>query len=112
MAVAWSKRAALRAGYGAVVAVLVLSAVEAYSIQVGVSQQHLEIYRRFVQQDEALSTLRRNLWLAGNRVRDFFINPTELSGDDLSIHLRVLKEEDEAVFQVLERSPRHRAVVP
>ena len=112
MAVAWSKRTALRAGYGAVLAVLVLSAVEAYSIQVGVSQQHLEIYRRFVQHDEELSTLRRNLWLAGNRVRDFFINPTALSGEDLSMQLRVLKDEDESVLQMLERSPRYQAVVP
>src|SRR4051812_39750847 len=39
VAVAWSKRTALRTGYGAVIAVLVLSAVEAYRIQVSVSQQ-------------------------------------------------------------------------
>ena len=43
MAVAWSKRTVLRAGYGAVIAVLVLSTVEAYRIQVSVSRQHLEI---------------------------------------------------------------------
>ena len=49
-----------------VIAVLVLSTVEAYRIQVSVSRQHLEIYRHFVEQEEALSTLRRNLWLAGS----------------------------------------------
>jgi signal transduction histidine kinase len=112
MAVAWSKRAALRTGYGAIIAVLVISAVEAYQIQTGVSQQQLEIYRRYVEQDEALSTLRRNLWLAGNRVRDFFINPTPASGEELTANLRSLKEENEAVLRVLERSPRHRAAVP
>lgn len=112
MAVAWSKRAALRAGYGAVIAVLVLSAIEAYHIQVSVSKQHLEIYRRYVEQDEALSTLRRNLWLAGNRVRDFFINPTVATGQELQGHLRVLKEEDEAVLHILEKAPRHRSSVP
>jgi hypothetical protein len=48
MAAGWSKRAVLRAGYGAVIAVLVLSTVEAYRIQVGVSRQHLEIYRHTV----------------------------------------------------------------
>ena len=53
------------------IAVLVLSTVEAYRIQVSVSRQHLEIYRHFVEQEEALSTLRRNLWLAGNYVREF-----------------------------------------
>ena len=80
MAAGWSKRAVLRAGYGAVIAVLVLSAMEAYRIQISVSRQHLEIYRHFVEQDEALSTLRRNLWLAGNYVRDFFIQNTPRAG--------------------------------
>src|SRR5438876_1043172 len=72
----WSKRAGLRAGYDAVMLVLVISAYEAYRIQDSVSRQHLEIYRHFVEQDEALATLRKNLWLAGNYVRDFFINST------------------------------------
>jgi signal transduction histidine kinase len=112
MAVAWSKRAALRTGYGAVLAVLILSAVEAYRIQVGVSQQHLEIYRRFVEQDEALSALRRNLWLAGNRVRDFFINPTPQSGAELLTHVGALRTENDAALRVLQRFPRYRAVVP
>src|SRR5947199_216983 len=83
MAATWSKRTVLRAGYGAVIAVLVLSTVEAYRIQVGVSRQHLEIYRHFVEQEEALSTLRRNLWLAGNHVRDFFIRNTPEQGAEL-----------------------------
>src|SRR5271157_6130855 len=71
-----SKRAVLRAGYGAVIAVLVLSAAETYRIQLSVSEQHLEIYRNFADQDVALAKLRRNLWLAGNYVRDYFINTT------------------------------------
>jgi hypothetical protein len=66
----------LRAGYGAIIGVLILPALEAYRIQVNVSQQHVEIYRHFVEQDEALTTLRRNLWLASIYVRDFFIDPT------------------------------------
>ena len=80
MALGWSKRAGLRAGFGAVIAVLILSAFEAYWIQVNVSRQHLEIYRHFVSQDEALATLRKNVWLAGNHVRDFFINNTPAQG--------------------------------
>jgi signal transduction histidine kinase len=112
MAVAWTKRAALRTGYGAVIAVLVLSAIEAYRIQVSVSQQHLEIYRRFVEQDEALSTLRRNLWLAGNRVRDFFIDPTPSSGDELSKNMLALQAENDRALRVLAGYPRYRSVVP
>jgi len=108
----WSKRTVLRAGFGAVIAVLVLSAVEAYRIQVSVSRQHLEIYRHFVEQEEALSTLRRNLWLAGNHVRDFFIRNTPEQGQELIAQLTLLEEEDEGALQILQRAPTHRAVAP
>ena len=101
MAAGWSKRAVLRAGYGAVIAVLVLSTVEAYRIQVSVSRQHLEIYRHFVEQEEALTTLRRNLWLAGNYVRDFFIQNTPEQGAVLVAQLQKLEQEDERAFRVL-----------
>ena len=112
MSLGWSKRVALRAGYAAVIIVLVLSAVEAYRIQSGISQQHLEIYRRYVEHDEALAILRRNLWLAGNRVRDFFINPSPESGAELTGHLQSLRAEDDQVLTVLGRSPRYRSAVP
>src|SRR5213080_2195131 len=99
MAAAWSKRTVLRAGYSAVIAVLVLSTVEAYRIQVSVSKRHLEIYRHFVEQEEALSTLRRNLWLAGNHVRDFFIQNTEAQGAELQRELSILEQEDANALQ-------------
>jgi hypothetical protein len=38
-----SKRAVLRTGYGAILAVLVFAAAEAYRIQSSISDQHLEI---------------------------------------------------------------------
>src|SRR4051794_28542214 len=57
-----SRRAVLRAGYGAVIAVLVFAAIEAYRIQVSASVQHLEIYRHYVDQDATLAVLRRNHW--------------------------------------------------
>ena len=112
MANGWSKRTVLRAGYGAVIAVLVLSTVEAYRIQVSVSRQHLEIYRHFVEQEEALSTLRRNLWLAGNYVREFFIQNTPAQGVELVSQLQRLQREDELALSFLERVPLHRQVVP
>ena len=112
MAAGWSKRTVLRAGYGAVIAVLVLSTVEAYRIQVSVSRQHLEIYRHFVEQEEALSTLRRNLWLASNYVREFFIQNTREQGVELVSQLRRLEEEDEVALRHLEGAPMHRQMVP
>jgi signal transduction histidine kinase len=108
----WSKRAALRAGYGAVIAVLVLSAAEAYRIQVSVSRQHLESYRHYVEQDEALATLRRNLWLAGNYVRDFFIDATPAQAGVLRAQLETLQSEDERALDYLSHTSGHADVVP
>jgi signal transduction histidine kinase len=98
---ALSRRTVLRAGYAGVVAVLVLSAVEAYRIQTTVSRQHLEIYRRYVDQDQALSTLRLNLWLAGNYVRDFFINTTPAQGAVLRSQIDSLKASSEKALRDL-----------
>ena len=108
----WSKRAVLRAGYGAVIAVLVFSAIEAYRIQVSVSRQHLEIYRHYVEQDEALATLRRNLWLAGNYVRDFFIDPTPTQAGVLRGQLESLNREDAKALDYLSHTATHADVVP
>src|SRR5258708_3678259 len=112
MAAGWSKRTVLRAGYGAVIAVLVLSTVEAYRIQVSVSRQHLEIYRHFVEQDEALATLRKNLWLAGTYVRDFLINTTPAQPALFRRQLEDLKRENDQALRDLEKAPHHQRVVP
>ena len=106
-----SKRARLHAGYGAVIAVLVLSAIEAYNIQIGVSRQHLEIYRHFVEQDEALATLRRNVWLVGNSARDFFIDSTPAEGELLHAQLRESRAENEAALRALATHPGHSSAV-
>jgi signal transduction histidine kinase len=108
----FSKRAGLRAGFGAVIAVLILSAFEAYWIQVNVSRQHLEIYRHFVIQDEALATLRKNVWLAGNNVREFFIDNSPAQGQVLLRRLEELSHENETALDVLERNGSHRLAVP
>jgi len=112
VALAWSKRTALRAGYGAVIGVLVLSTFEAYRIQNEVSEQHLEIYRHFIEQDDALSTLRRNLWLASIYVRDYLIDPTPARGELLVSQLQTTYGENEQALQALNREPGHRRIVP
>ncbi len=97
------KGGVLRAGYGAVIVVLVLSAGEAYRIQASLSRQHFSIYRHYVDQDRALSTLRRNLWQAGNDVRDFFIRTTPEQAQTLQSQLDVLKKENDQALDNLER---------
>jgi len=108
---ALSKRAALRAGYAAVIAVLIFAAVEAYRIQSSVSEQHLEIYRHYVEQDATVAILRRNLWLAGTYVRDFFIQTTPEQGRLLSDQLNQLRAEDDAALDKLARMGVNRGVL-
>ena len=97
----------LRAGYAAVIAVLVFSAVEAYHIQLSVSQQHVDIYRRYVDEEDSLTTLRRNIWLAGNYVRDFFIRNTPDQAQTLAAQLVPLRaESDQALTHLAKLSPQ------
>jgi signal transduction histidine kinase len=108
---ALSKRAVLRTGYGAVIVLLVLSAVEAYRIQVSVSQQHLDIYRHYVEQEAALAALRRNLWQAGTDVRDFFIQTTPEQAAILRSQVQALKADDAVALDRLAKTGAGPAVV-
>lgn len=82
---------------------LVFAAVEAYRIQSSVSEQHLEIYRHYVDQDATVAILRRNLWLAGTYVRDFFIQTTPQQATLLQAQLRELRAEDDLALARLRR---------
>ena len=82
---------------------LALSAAEAYHIQLSVSEHHLDIYRRYAQEETSLSGLRRNLWLVGNDVRDFFIAPTESRAELLQSQIRQLESDDRRVFGELKK---------
>jgi signal transduction histidine kinase len=101
----------LRAGYAAVIAVLVFAAVEAYRIQSTVSEQSLEIYRHYVDQDATVAILRRNLWLSGTYVRDFFIQTTPEQAAVLRSQLETLRAEDDAAIEHLARIGVNRVVV-
>jgi signal transduction histidine kinase len=106
------KRSVLRAGYAAVIGVLVFSAFEAYRIQQNVSQQHLDIYRHYVDEEDALTTLRRNVWLAGNYVRDFFIRTTPDQGQMLQSQLGALEMESAQALDRLARTSPQSPLLP
>ena len=105
---ALSKRAVLRIGYGAVIGILVFAAVEAYRIQSTVSEQSVEIYRHYVDQDTAVATLRRNLWLTGTYIRDFFIQTTPQQAAILEEQFKTLNGENDAALEHLDKiSTKH-----
>jgi signal transduction histidine kinase len=56
--------------------------------------------------------LRKNVWLAGNYVRDFFVNSTPAQGVMLSRQLEDLAKENQSALAALERGPSHQRVVP
>jgi len=87
-----SKRTVIRVGFALVIALLVLSAGEAYRIQRTQSREAMEIYRRHVDQDVVLYQLRRTLWLASISPRDFLINPNSNRVEQYRKQLRELKE--------------------
>lgn len=69
------KREVLRAGYAMMVALLIISAVEAYRIQQSASLQSADIYRRYVKGEELLYRCRRALFLGSIYARDFLLSP-------------------------------------
>jgi signal transduction histidine kinase len=106
-----SKRAVLRTGYGAVIAVLVFAALQAYRIEGSVSERSIEIYHHYVDQDTSLATLRRNIWLAGTYVRDFFIETTPAQAAILDAQMKSLDRENQEALDHLEKISSKRDAV-
>jgi signal transduction histidine kinase len=72
---AWkNRRTVLRAGFTCIIALLVFSTIEAFGIQSDVSEHHVASYQRYLDEDEALSRLRRNILIGSTNVRDFFLS--------------------------------------
>jgi len=106
------RRSVLRVGYAAVIAVLILSAVEAYHIQGAVSQRQADIFRHYVEEEQNLTILRRNLWLEGIYVRDFFIRTTPEQAKMLAGQLNEIENENRRAFAELARISPQQAEFP
>ncbi len=98
------RRAVLRAGFAVVLGLLVFSTVEAYRIQSTVTEQHLEIYRDYINHDEALSRLRRHVLLGSTHVRDFFLSTQPDRAAALRGQLDELKADTRRGLEQLEES--------
>lgn len=73
--IAARRRWVLRAGFVALLLVLMGSAFLAYDIQRRLSRDAAAIYHNHIQQDEALQLLRRVVWQSSVTVRDYLLNP-------------------------------------
>ena len=101
--VARSRKRVLRFGYTALIGLLGFASFEAYRIQESASTHHLDLVRRYAQQDEAMSALRYDIFRAGSRVRDFFIDSRPETARRLKVYLRDLRLETERSLAALER---------
>ncbi len=98
-----SRRLALCAGFGTILALLVFSTIEAYRIQEAAGESHAGIYRSYIERDESLSRLRRNALLSSNHVRDFFLSTREDRVAVLESELRDLKAQNREALDRLEK---------
>jgi len=63
----------LSCGFALILALLVYSAFEASQLQMAGGEQQGLAYRRFIRQDNAITAIRRTVWLGGIYSRDFFL---------------------------------------
>jgi signal transduction histidine kinase len=98
-------RFVLRTGYGFLIALLIVSAIEAYHIQVGVSEEAGDLYGRYSQQQETLGRVRRNALLAAGNARDLFLNTAPDRIATFRSQINVLEDETVRDLDALDNLP-------
>lgn len=98
------RRTILGAGYGAIIALLLFSAIDAYQIQNSVVRRTSEIHREYVNKEELVVRLRRTVWLGANDCRDFFLNPDPGRDKLFRTQIRDLTKEGSSVLNELAKT--------
>ncbi len=96
-------RTVSRAGYGAMIVLLILSALEAYRVQRAVSGRSVELYRQYVKQDGLLFELRENVWRSSVYARDFLLSPLPDRGRAFKLQLQQLRDNSRRAMEELGR---------
>jgi signal transduction histidine kinase len=104
----WPKLRVLRAGFGGMIALLVVSAFEAYRVQQNSSQQMQDIYHRYSRQQDTLYRLRRILYMGGIHARDLFLSNRPDPVHVYRQELAALQQEAAEVLAGLEGLPGER----
>ena len=99
------KRHVLRAGFAAMIVLLIASGIDAYRIQQSASQRSAEIYHRYVQGEESLYRCRRSIFLGGIHARDFLLSTRPERASTFKAQLAELKMESEKALDELEALP-------
>ena len=100
----------LGAGFAVILALLAFSAYEAARLQRAGGEQQGAAYRRFIRQDNAITSIRRTIWLGGINARDYFLNRGAAGRERFSAQLVELERSGRQALAVLrEESPRRLA---
>jgi signal transduction histidine kinase len=106
------KRSVLGTGFGVITGLLVLSTALAYHIQESFSRRSVAIHRHYVQEQEAVTSLRRLLYSGGISARDYLLNPAEQKSEAYRNEIQRLRQTSEPlVAQLKNSSPHPNAVV-
>lgn len=98
-----SKRLVVRSGFGIIIGLLLISTFMGYRVQQSFSERSVEIHRRFVAEQEMLTSLRRTLYLSAVALRDHFINPRP-DKHEFRARLAAFEADAAAMLERLEQS--------
>lgn len=88
-------------GFAVILGLLLYSAFEASVLQGAGGKQQSVAYKRFIQQDDAVTAIRRTIWLGGINARDYFLNRTPAGRVRYSRQLAELEQEGVKSFAIL-----------
>ena len=96
----------LGCGFAVILGLLVYSAFEASRLQRAGGERQALAYRRFIRQDDAITAIRRTIWLGGTYARDFFLNRNPAGQERFSAQLEELRRTGSQSLRILrEMSP-------
>lgn len=106
-----SKRTALRNGFGVITGLLVLSTVLAYHFQESFSERSAAIHRRYVHEQEVVTSLRRVLYNGSITARDYLLNPAPNKAQRYEAEIAELHGASEPLLAELRKSAANREII-
>ena len=99
---------ALGVGFAIILALLVYSTFEAAALQQAGGERQAAAHRRFVLQDDAITSARRTVWLGGIYARDYFIERGPAARERFASQLEELERSGLHYLDILRRNAPER----
>lgn len=79
------------------------AAYEVFRLHSASTSIRLQAYERFVEEDDAISSLRRDVWLAANTSRDYLLSSDPARDRQFESQLRQIRRDSESTLVLLEK---------